>query len=209
MSRILYGNQIVTDGLVLHLDAANPWSYDGNSVYWRDLSGNNNGTLINGLTYNNLNKGIIFNGVNDYIQLSNSFTFEINYSISIWIDLTNASTTQYFLGGPNMGVRYNGTSFLVFNGESGWSELNWTKINDVINLTIIRDTLNNFDFYINTVYIGKTIMGGTLSPIINYIGMRHDGFYFNGNISNIQFYNKRLSQSQILQNYNSTKLRFI
>lgn len=43
----IHGKNIVTDGLVLHLDAANPQSYDGNSNIWRDLSGNNNHTTIN------------------------------------------------------------------------------------------------------------------------------------------------------------------
>ena len=40
---IAWGSQqIVTDGLVLHLDAANPKSYIGSGTTWNDISGNRN-----------------------------------------------------------------------------------------------------------------------------------------------------------------------
>jgi hypothetical protein len=60
---------IVTDGLVLCLDAANPRSYGGSGTTWSDLSGNgNNGTLVNGPTFNTGSLGSIqFDGVNDFI----------------------------------------------------------------------------------------------------------------------------------------------
>ena len=69
---------IVTNGLVLNLDAANPRSYpqpyDGTT--WADLSGNgNNGTLTNGPTFNAVNGGsIVFDGVDDFIQCTGSLT---------------------------------------------------------------------------------------------------------------------------------------
>jgi len=65
------GPKIVTDGLVLHLDAANPKSYPGSGTVWKDLSGNgNDGTLVNGPMFDNGNNGsIVFDGVNDYITL--------------------------------------------------------------------------------------------------------------------------------------------
>lgn len=79
------GPHIVTDGLVLALDAANPTSYPGSGTTWRDLSGNNNsGSLVNGPTFNSVNGGsIVFDGSNDYVNIpyagntSNSFTFTI------------------------------------------------------------------------------------------------------------------------------------
>jgi hypothetical protein len=50
---ISYNPRIVTDGLVLALDAGNPKSYPGSGTTWTDLSGNgNNGTLVNGVGYN-------------------------------------------------------------------------------------------------------------------------------------------------------------
>lgn len=80
------GPDIVTDGLVLHLDAANSKSYPGSGTSWFDLSGNNvAATLTNGPSYSATNKGIIaLDGINDFVNISsgiplrtNTFTNEI------------------------------------------------------------------------------------------------------------------------------------
>lgn len=70
------GPRIITNGLVLHLDAANKKSYPGTGTTWFDLSGNNNhGTLTNGPTYSSVNGGVIvFDGVNDYSNINTSIT---------------------------------------------------------------------------------------------------------------------------------------
>ena len=66
-----YSPKTVTNGLVLSLDAANNKSYPRSGTTWTDLSGNNNnGTLINGPTFNAGNQGgIVFDGTNDYISI--------------------------------------------------------------------------------------------------------------------------------------------
>ena len=49
---------IVTDGLVLCLDAGNTKSYPGSGATWLDLSSNaNNGTLTGSPTFNSANGG--------------------------------------------------------------------------------------------------------------------------------------------------------
>jgi hypothetical protein len=56
-----FPSELVTDGLVLNLDAGDPRSYPGSGTSWTDLSGNGNtGTLTNGPTYNNANGGTLF-----------------------------------------------------------------------------------------------------------------------------------------------------
>ena len=67
-----YSPLIVTDGLVMYLDAANPKSYPGTGTTWTDISrNNNNGTLTNGPTFSSANLGsIVFDGSNDAIQLN-------------------------------------------------------------------------------------------------------------------------------------------
>ena len=69
-----YSPKIVTDGLVLYLDAANNRSYPGSGTTWTDLSrGGNNGTLTNGPTFNGANGGsIVFDGTNDFIDCGNA-----------------------------------------------------------------------------------------------------------------------------------------
>jgi hypothetical protein len=62
---VIGGPDIITDGLVLYLDAANTKSYIGSGTTWKDLSRNSNdGTLTNGPTFDSGNSGsIVFDGV--------------------------------------------------------------------------------------------------------------------------------------------------
>jgi len=73
------GPQIVTSGLVLHLDAANLKSYPGTGTTWYDRSGNlnggvvNNGTLYNGPSFSSTNMGsLVFNGTNSYVRVDST-----------------------------------------------------------------------------------------------------------------------------------------
>ena len=61
------GPNIIEDGLVLHLDAADRQSYPGSGTAWNNLTGTlNSGSLINGPAFNSSNAGnLIFDGVDD------------------------------------------------------------------------------------------------------------------------------------------------
>ena len=92
------GPDIVTDGLVLHLDAANNRSFVSGSTTIFDLSGNRNtGSLVNGPTYSSVNNGgIVFDGTNDHIIVlnSNSINLSTNTTYAIWIKpATNITNT--------------------------------------------------------------------------------------------------------------------
>jgi hypothetical protein len=93
------GPEIVNDGLVLYLDAANPRSYSGSGTTWYDLSNNNNGTLINGVGYNTDNKGsILFDRINDNITVTpvnRGITTSIEAVFRLSSVSTNLTTRQY------------------------------------------------------------------------------------------------------------------
>ena len=65
---------IITRGLILHLDASAPSSYPGSGTTWSDISGNNHvGTLTNGPTFSTDGGGsIVFDGTNDYVTIPDS-----------------------------------------------------------------------------------------------------------------------------------------
>ena len=66
---VTYNNRIVTDGLVLCLDAASKRSYPGTGTTWTDLVGSNNGTLVNGPTFDAGNGGsVVFDGSDDRVD---------------------------------------------------------------------------------------------------------------------------------------------
>ena len=94
---------IVTNGLVLSLDAGNSKSYPGSGTTWSDLSGNRNtGTLTpgaSGLTFNRDGGGsLVFDGTDDYINIPASATTAFtgtNYTISVWVKLSSIHSSQY------------------------------------------------------------------------------------------------------------------
>ena len=60
------GPDIIEDGLVLCLDAANINSYPKSGTTWTDLAGFHDGTLTNGPTFSSDNGGVlVFDGTND------------------------------------------------------------------------------------------------------------------------------------------------
>ena len=95
-----FGKSIVTDGLVLHIDAANKKSYPGSGTTITDLSGNaNKGTLTNGPTFSSAKHGsIAFDGTNDQIIFPDSP--ELNFGAT---DSFSVETTYNPLSSGNGG----------------------------------------------------------------------------------------------------------
>jgi len=120
--RVAYYGGIVTNGLVLDLDAAKRDSYPGSGTSWRDISGlQNNNTLINGPTFDSANGGsIMFDGVDDFVSGSDvPFRFGNTFSLSSWIywdglDKTNISFLSK-RNGPS--GNYNQYGFTINNGN--------------------------------------------------------------------------------------------
>ena len=84
---LIHSPRIVTDGLVLYLDAANNRSYPGTGTTWSDLVGSNNGTLNNGPTFSGANGGsIVFDGSDDYINMGDILSAPSSLSIFSWVN---------------------------------------------------------------------------------------------------------------------------
>jgi hypothetical protein len=136
------GPDIVENGLVLHLDAANPRSYPGTGTGWFDLSGlGNNGTLINGVSYNTSNNGIFtFDNTDDYVSLPNDLGYTTSFSAFAWFRRIGDAVNGFHLifGGQeleisitNAGALRTGiftTSRFVSNHGSGVTDGNWHNI---------------------------------------------------------------------------------
>ena len=107
------GPNIITDGLILHLDAANVKSYPGAGTAWNDLSGNNNhGELVNGPTYDSANRGsIVFDGVDDKVTFG-SPNITSSCTVNQWIQplsgsLTTMRTIEYVAVNSATAVLYS------------------------------------------------------------------------------------------------------
>jgi len=89
---------IVTNRLVMYLDAANttsyPFPYTGSS--WFDLTGNlRNATLFNGPTFSSANSGsIVFDGVNDFGRLPefNGLQPSAELTLEVWFKSSGSNS---------------------------------------------------------------------------------------------------------------------
>ena len=85
---------LVTSGLILHLDSGNSSSYSGSGTTWTDLSGNGrNATLYNVPTYSSTNGGkLIFDGINDYAEIANTPVLgSSDFTIEVWFKRLSSS----------------------------------------------------------------------------------------------------------------------
>ena len=99
------GPDLVQNGLVLALDAADKLSYLGTGTVWYDLSGNaNTGTLTNGPTFSQANGGaIVFDGVDDYVNIpyNSIFNSSTTFTVDFWFKSNNIAPEQVFFSTTN------------------------------------------------------------------------------------------------------------
>jgi hypothetical protein len=156
--RIAYYGNIVRDGLVLNLDAAKRDSYPGSGTVWRDIIGPNNGTLVNGPTFDNENDGsIVFDGVDDYINCSDVLDLGTNdCTINTWIKINSSwpSSVRYILSkalASAQNYRY-GLSITQTRQLQGFVQGNGGG--DIIPVTI--NTMNLNQWYMCTMVINRS-----------------------------------------------------
>ena len=224
MSREQIGGRIVTDGLVLMLDAGNEKSYPGTGTTWSDLSGNgNNGTLVNGVGYNSGNGGILtFDGSNDRVDGVHNDQLNILGSITIecWFRVTNTRSDWVRIFGKgtsslrNVGLWYHQSSSYFLYQRYGTSTMN-AQYNATVSLNtwyhmVGTSDNNNHKLYINNIVRATSSTGTTFySNTDPYrIGYGNIHTYHIGNVSNCRIYNRALTADEVAQNFNATRHRF-
>ena len=217
------GGRIVSDGLVLYLDAANRKSIVSGSSVWRDLSGNNNsGSLVNGPTFNSANGGsIVFDGVDDKVTFpNNTFTTSAGVTVEVWFKTSSGTKYQDIFDladvyGIWIVTNFSGagTGKIVtgFNTTTGYISSNYVA-NNWYQVVLAGTGTSNYQ-YINGVLTGTASQPVTTSINLNTARIGNvDGDraaeYFVGNVSSLKIYNRNLTPQEILNNYNVTKKRF-
>ena len=218
--------RIVTDGLVLCLDAANKRSYGGSGTTWTDLKGSNNGTLTNEPTFNTGNGGsIVFDGSDDYINCGNSSSLSIassvGVSVSVWVKTTD--TAGVFIGKRDSGSPNTGWVLYISGGKARFlhqdTSLTYatssTDVNGGLwhNIVGMRDQSGYPKIYFNGTLeeTGTTARSGSLVTSSNlYIADQfgNEANCISAEISNISIYNRALTADEVRQNYLATKERY-
>jgi hypothetical protein len=209
---VSYSPKVVTDGLVLALDAANPRSYPGSGTSWFDLSGNGNtGTLTNGPTFDSGNGGsIVFDGVNDYVQFPTVSVSTICFWGRMDATITNlaglictsaagdgglrTSPAGTFRTSPDLNDFHNGfvSSFMI-NGVSNLSN------NGSGGFVIPNGRTLQQDFYVGAIGNARNI--STISHTFN-------SRVYKGRVCAVYLYNRQLTNNELLQNFNALRNRF-
>ena len=218
------GPRIVTNGLVFCVDAADTNSYPGSGTTWTDLSGNgNNGTLTNGPTFSSANRGsIVFDGTNDYVSCGNAANLQITIgTISAWIRPTvgNSSYRGILVKQSAWGLFLYGNNFITYDWGNNARRDNGTVLSNNIwyhTAMTFTETIgtpsNNAILYVNAISVlTTTVKNSNISSqdvVLGTGGSTPNGQELYGNIASAQVYNRVLSASEVLQNYNATKGRY-
>jgi len=215
-----YNPKIVTDGLILCLDAANLKSYPGSGNTWIDLSGlGNNGSLANTPTFSA--GSFTFNGTSQDIDCGNATNLQITVgSIGSWFaaDATNSGyngiiTKQLAWGlfvQDNILVTYDwgnavGRTTGINVGNNAWNHVMMTFTETV------GTPSNNAIIYLNGNRVLTTTVKHNAQSVTVQIGEGNaspPGQFFGGKISASYVYNRVLSQNEVLQNFNTLRGRY-
>lgn len=217
---------IVMDGLVLYLDAANAKSYPGTGTIWTDLSGaGNNATLVGGASFNSANRGSIsFDFVNGVANINDadslSFTNNI-FTIDVWAYFNSINVVQGVIGkrGWEYSIHTTGSNVLYFYswtaaGSGIYSNSTTIQATAWYNFSWVADGTQSI-LYVNSVPgspVGKA--AGTMSNTGTGLTVGRGGqastgdAYMNGRVSATRFYNRALSSVEVQQNFNALRGRY-
>jgi len=252
---------IVTDGLVLNLDAGFTPSYPRSGTTWTDLSlSGNNGTLINGPTFSG--ESIVFDGVDDYSQKTSFSVINgtVDKSLEVWFKPTGIDSAPVVQSGTQGTVGLDFEIVYTVEGDTGGPSTNipaqYKNLGGIYGAFWARDIFipmsysgsvkNNWHqavFTLSGGNIGSLFHNGTLPQALKwsdpnwsqtlesqpftftsintgsnqpiYIGRAAIStpwgvgqLYFPGNIAIVRVYNRALTASEVLQNFNAQKGRF-
>lgn len=220
MGIIVGQKPIVGSGLVFCVDAKDPKSYPGSGTSWLDVIDNNDGTLTNGPVHNG--DYMTFDGTNDHSTHGNdaSVQFTNNFSADIWVrpHAVDQDTTIF---GRDNGSNRQWWIFLQSNESIWWSISGVGNAQSPTGLY----TANNW-FHICGTYDGSTMInyvngtarttttgvsGNVASGDANLnIGNRdNDDRHLDGDVGCARLWNRALSATEVLKNYNAQKERFV
>ena len=223
-----YGGPIVTDGLVWAVDGGHLVSYESGSGTTFALTGSRDGTLTNGVSFASENGGTFdFDGIDDYITFGSSdlILSDTYFTMECWMKSTGNETQTGNYGGF-IGTRVGRNAMLCKYSSTNRAGFLWdTTADGNLNLggtTNVFDEkwhhiVGTFDNGLGKLYVDGVLENSATStaPIdLNSaaFGMGADPNnltrVFNGKVSIGRVYNKTLSDSEVLQNYNAQKARF-
>ena len=228
---LAHSPKIVTNGLVLCLDAGNTKSYPGSGTAWTDLSGRgNNGTLTNGPTYSSTNGGsVVFDAVDDYVTVPHNSNINLVDTVSLeaWVKYTTTTNTV-LIEKSNDNTHYQLQIFAGYQGSPGIAgqlvfmlqpdSNNWVVSGIITNNGNWHHVVGTYDrgattakIYVNGILRNTNssiLTGPTTNAQPLLMGSRSGVSGFGGSISGVKIYNRALSAAEIQQNFTALRGRY-
>ena len=227
---VAQGSSIVTNGLIFNVDAANTTSYIGSGSIWNDLSGANNINFYSNSSYNTnatptySNDGggsLITTGIFGKSVSISGITGSVARSMEAWVKFNSVSGNAII----SIGNLPNSSLFELMAFQNNVIEHIWgtfTKSSTVLttntwyNIVIIYDGTTNHYIYINGVQVGVSTSVDRNNLALNtsntpiYIGTAVTTSWgaFDGKIAALRIYNRAISSSDVVNNFNALKSRF-
>ena len=204
--------RIVTDGIVGAWDALMPNTATAATKLY-DAAGSNDGTMYNGSCLD-------FDGTNDYVEIAASYEpGNGNWALSMWINADAWSSYTLMgntAGGPSASRYYISTagkiSFSNYDGAwqhaygntvlslSTWYFCTW------VNYAGSSSTNGTMKMFVNGVADSSAVNSYTTNGgRLNSIG-QNTAAYFNGRIADVRFYNIALSDANVKELYDDSKV---
>ena len=219
---------VVIDGLVFSLDAANSRCYSGSGITFNGLVSGTGGTLVNGVGFTSTNQGsFILDGTNDWINIASQVISD-NSSVSLicWVKFNTVSSAyKPLIDAGNLGLGTRGYTLSIDNTNKFFIAVNagYVSINNSVSSNTWYHLAGTAQFgspYIINLYVngilGAVSSSSTTNALTNTSSTTRlasntiDGsLRFDGYISQAQLYSRALTAQEILQNYNATKMRYL
>lgn len=229
---------IVTSGLVLCLDAANPRSYPGSGTVWTDICGNGNAiSLVNGPSFSSLNRGgIVLDAVDDYLSGGLPINASGNFTYEVWLKYN--TNPGLYKGSHILGVSNRGDGLIA--GASGFNTHITVDSNGAIRVfTFNGGGSTDYDtgfvvssgeiFQVGFIHNSGVSKAGVKNGIVSSFqaawstqtfgymllgGVYTEGGYFSQcsapslTLYNVKMYNRALSATEVTQNFEALRGRY-
>jgi hypothetical protein len=220
------GPDIVEDGLVFAVDAGNGQSYVSGSLDTFSLVSSETGSIHNDVTFDSSNGGSwVFDGADDIINFGNFLSLSTVVTAMAWVKVDTWVSYEGFITQINSAGSFllvqdaSGTPgslyFAIYQSDTTWKQIigtgvaptsGWFHCAGVADGSYLR-------MYINGISVGTPVAyDGTIRTSTDDVcigGRASNTYLLDGSVANALIYTRGLSASEVLQNYNATKQRFI
>lgn len=206
---------VVTENLVVHLDAANLASYPGSGTTWTNLVDSTNYTITAGTFDSGDGGSIIFDGTSTFVAIGTPLSNGSNLTKEAWINADVVTSSRNIISSASNVLWLNASTLSAGVGAS-YSLVTSSSFP----AGVWRHVVQTFDDASNTMrlYINGTQVSQNVSVSQSYISEteRVGAHFFSGNpvsffdgkIAQVRVYNQALTAQQVLDNYNNTKATF-